>query len=64
MDAPAYARGSGDIDGLTYEIGAEWIYGDRDIDDSKQRIIEMTPRQKGRAACFRRLSELPRTVRT
>jgi hypothetical protein len=37
---------SGDIDGETDKLGAEWTYRYKDIHYSKQRIIEMTPGKK------------------
>jgi hypothetical protein len=37
---------SGDIDGVTDKLGAEWTYRYKDIHYSKQKIIEMTPGKK------------------
>jgi hypothetical protein len=37
---------SGDIDGVTDKLGAEWTYRYKDIHYSKQKIIEMIPGRK------------------
>jgi hypothetical protein len=37
---------SGDIDGVTDELGAEWTYRYKDIHYSKQKIVEMIPSKK------------------
>jgi len=37
---------SGDIDGVTDQLGAEWTYRYKDMHYSKQRIVELIPGKK------------------
>jgi Activator of Hsp90 ATPase homolog 1-like protein len=37
---------SGDIDGVTDKLGAEWTYRYKDMHRSKQRIVELIPGRK------------------